>query len=54
MATAVTADDARWVLERGLAQKDDVLGWCIAHQIAGELEWYRVNEYDADLLERLA
>lgn len=50
----MTESDARWFLERGLAQKDTVLGWCIAHEMGGELEWFRVNEYDADLLDRLS
>lgn len=48
----MTLTDAQWFLDRGRAQTD-VLGWWIAHEIAGELEWFRVTDADADLFDRL-
>ena len=48
----MTSDDAKWLLDHGRAQMDS-LGWWIAHEIGGELEWFRVNDEDADVFDAI-
>ena len=48
----MTRDEAQGFLDRKHSSVDSQ-GWWIAHEIQGELEWFRVNEQDASLFDSL-
>ena len=46
--------EAEGFLSRGHADADGATGWRIAHEIAGEFEWFSVTEADGQVLDRVA
>lgn len=47
----MTPAEAEHFLSTGRARYGVLLGWQIAHEVAGELEWFSVTEADAQLLD---